>query len=63
MVTLLVFTCWEGFWKEQLTVSLSLEVPSYLGLGSRLSNAGHMVCLGSVSSFIALSMKDVSWPL
>lgn len=60
MVALLVFTCWEAFWREQLTDSLSLEVPSYPGLGSRLSNAGHTVCLGSVSSLIALSMKDVN---
>lgn len=60
MVALAVFTHWELFWKQQLADSLSLEVHSYLGLGSRLSNAMHGVCSGSLSSLITLSIKDVS---
>lgn len=63
MVAFLVFTHWEVFWKQQLADSLSLEIYSYLGLGSRLSNARHGKCSGSVSSLIALPMKDVSRPL
>lgn len=41
---------------------LSLDIHSYLGLGSRLSNTMHWVCSSSVPSLITFSMRAVSWP-